>query len=228
MKRQKLMDAYEEAKNEHYNSLRISLGHPEFGGQIDSLKSRELERKKKHSRAVKDRAEILRETFESSIREGLTEFFELIKNLMEQFDRRVLLDEIISGDDDRIELARSFTWPDVAVNDIPKLTIPPFKSAKKTVAHIALFKARDLFCKYSPVKHAQSVLYYRFQYSTNRTPFPPGRYYDIVSVVKIKTMYRSGLLDVKTAESNELEEITRWTTFWKLQLSEVQACFQDI
>ena len=89
------MDAFEEAKNEHFTSLRITLGHPEFSSQIENLKSRELERKKKHSRAVKDRAEILRETFEQLIKGGLTNFFKVIREIMQRFDKRVLLEELV-------------------------------------------------------------------------------------------------------------------------------------
>jgi len=154
------MDAFEEAKNEHFNSLRITLGHPEFAGQIENLKRRELERKQKHSRAVKDRAEVLRESFEQNISNGLKEFCQIIENFVDRFDNRVLLDEIIPPDlVDDLELVRAHTWPPLANLDLPKFDAPAFKSKKKTVAHISLFKSRDIFCKGNNVFRSQKLLY---------------------------------------------------------------------
>ena len=41
MRRQKLMDAYEEAKNEHFASIRINIGHPSYASQLVDLCERE-------------------------------------------------------------------------------------------------------------------------------------------------------------------------------------------
>ena len=38
------MDAYEEAKNEHFESIRINIGHPSYQTQLVDLQSREAER----------------------------------------------------------------------------------------------------------------------------------------------------------------------------------------
>ena len=41
MKRQKLMDAFEEAKHEHFESIRINIGHPSYHDTLQDLISRE-------------------------------------------------------------------------------------------------------------------------------------------------------------------------------------------
>ena len=38
------MDAYEEAKNEHFESIRINIGHPSYQTQLVDLQSREADR----------------------------------------------------------------------------------------------------------------------------------------------------------------------------------------
>merc|ERR1712142_773605 len=173
--------------------IRISLGHPESATRIESLKSREAERKKKHARAVKERAEVLRESSEATTKRGLTDFFNLIRSLSDRFDGRILLEEIVSdsGDDSFRLSVRGFTWPDLMLTDLPQLEMSPFRSAKKTPAHVALFKARDVF------------------------------------FVKIKTSFRRGLNDIKDEETQELGQINRWTTYWKLQIADVLSCFED-
>ena len=84
------------------------------------------------------------------IKRGLTDFFTLIRSLSERFDGRILLEEIVSdSDDDSFRLSvRGFTWPELILTDLPQLEVLPFRSGKKTPAHVALFKARDVFCEY--------------------------------------------------------------------------------
>lgn len=38
------MDAYEEAKNEHFASIRINIGHPSYATQLSDLCARESAR----------------------------------------------------------------------------------------------------------------------------------------------------------------------------------------
>ena len=44
IRRQKLMDAFEEAKNEHFASIRINIGHPSYATQLADLCARESAR----------------------------------------------------------------------------------------------------------------------------------------------------------------------------------------
>jgi hypothetical protein len=139
------MDAYEEAKNEHFNSLRIKLGHPEFEDLLTNLKKRENQRKKKHSRAIKDRAEVLCETIQANISDGLKDFVLLIKDSSDRLDGRILFDHIISiacGE------KQDYKWPALPTVDLPVFETIPFISKRRTPAHVALFKARDIFCEY--------------------------------------------------------------------------------
>ena len=48
-----------------------------------------------------------------------------------------------------------------------------------------------------------------------------------ISVVKMKTYYRAELSKIEDQEQEQLAEIQRWVNFWKLQLSEIKACFED-
>ena len=45
IRRQKLMDAYEEAKNEHFESIRINIGHPSYYDTLQDLSRRESTRR---------------------------------------------------------------------------------------------------------------------------------------------------------------------------------------
>ena len=54
-----------------------------------------------------------------------------------------------------------------------------------------------------------------------------GRLFITVSVVKMKTYYRAELSKIEDQEQEQLAEIQRWVNFWKLQLSEIKACFED-
>jgi len=48
-----------------------------------------------------------------------------------------------------------------------------------------------------------------------------------VLLVKMKTYYRAELSKIEDQEQEQLAEIQRWVNFWKLQLSEIKACFED-
>ena len=54
-----------------------------------------------------------------------------------------------------------------------------------------------------------------------------GRLFITVSVVKMKTYYRAEFSKIEDQEQEQLAEIQRWVNFWKLQLSEIKACFED-
>ena len=45
--------------------------------------------------------------------------------------------------------------------------------------------------------------------------------------MKMKTYYRAELSKIEDQEQEQLAEIQRWVNFWKLQLSEIKACFDD-
>lgn len=48
-----------------------------------------------------------------------------------------------------------------------------------------------------------------------------------VLLVKMKTYYRAELSKIEDQEQEQLAEIQRWVNFWKLQLSEIKAVFED-
>ena len=57
--------------------------------------------------------------------------------------------QVTMSNTEDIELMRTFTWPKVTLENVPKnVEAPIFKSRKRTRAHVALFKARDIFCKF--------------------------------------------------------------------------------
>ena len=57
--------------------------------------------------------------------------------------------QVTMSNTEDIELMRTFTWPKVTLENVPKnIEAPIFKSRKRTRAHVALFKARDIFCKF--------------------------------------------------------------------------------
>ena len=45
LSRQKLMEAFEEAKHEHFESIRINIGHPSYADQRSDLSDREATRR---------------------------------------------------------------------------------------------------------------------------------------------------------------------------------------
>ena len=45
LRRQKLMDAFEEAKHEHFESIRINIGHPSYYDALQDLTAREATRR---------------------------------------------------------------------------------------------------------------------------------------------------------------------------------------
>ena len=43
----------------------------------------------------------------------------------------------------------------------------------------------------------------------------------------LKTFYAEQTKQIETEEQVQLAEIQRWVNYWKLQISEVKACFED-
>ena len=102
---------------------------------------------------------------------------------------------------------RVLEWTPFQPADLPKFDILQFLSKKETAAHYELDRQKDVLCKFL-------TLYTEYTFNIN-------------SVVKMKTYYRAELSKIEDQEQEQLAEIQRWVNFWKLQLSEIKACFED-
>lgn len=199
LRRQKLMDAFEEAKHEHFESIRINIGHPSYHDTLQDLISREATRRKKHSRATKERAECLIEFLNKEMQIHLHNLNTLLDHCFKEFDKIVQSGEIMPDDTDApqkkqfqiINGERVLEWAPFQPADLPKFDVMQFLSKKETAAHYELDRQKD------------------------------------VLLVKMKTYYRAELSKIEDQEQEQLAEIQRWVNFWKLQLSEIKAVFED-
>jgi len=68
LRRQKLMDAFEEAKHEHFESIRINIGHPSYYDALQDLTAREATRRVRFAPNIHTPSAITNILFRKNIR----------------------------------------------------------------------------------------------------------------------------------------------------------------
>jgi len=209
-KRQILMNAYEEAKEEHFDSIRINVGHPSYEGQLTELNNKESTRRKKHTWATKDRAKTLLSMLNDMIKTAGENMGSSVQLYFDEFDKICQAHDVLNGnsslESDKnsglVSTTGQFSvvvtpstalrnWGVLNLTGLPNFQTEQFTSKKETVAHSELNIEKEK------------------------------------TLQMLKTFYAEQTKQVETEEQVQLAEIQRWVNYWKLQISEVKACFED-
>ncbi|CAG5110953.1 Oidioi.mRNA.OKI2018_I69.chr2.g5300.t1.cds [Oikopleura dioica] len=135
-----LEDALEEAKKEHFNQLRVNLGHPDDLWKLEKINEEENDRVLRQSKFIKDKAEEEIEMLTEEISASLSQIYKETKFLSDSFSERILFDEIME-ENPHIEKS---TLRKLDCEHLPVFENEEIHVTKKTLAHLELEKERQL------------------------------------------------------------------------------------
>lgn len=166
-KRQILMNAYEEAKEEHFDSIRINVGHPSYEGQLTELNNKESTRRKKHTSATKDRAKTLLNKLNDMITGAGESMVSSVQQYFDEFDQICQAQDVLNppnassqsdtGDESLVSTtgvtvvltssAPLRNWGKLNLTGLPSFNTNQFTSRKETVAHLELDIEKEKTCE---------------------------------------------------------------------------------